>query len=91
MNKTELIAGIAEVAGLTKVDSEKAIDAIIVAITNALREGDQVKLLGFGTFCAVERAATTGRNPKTGEPMEIPAMTIPKFKAGQQLKDALKN
>jgi DNA-binding protein HU-beta len=73
------------------VDSERAFDAIIVAITNALKDGNPVKLLGFGTFSATKRAATTGRNPKTGDPIKIPAMTVPKFKAGQRLKDAVKN
>jgi DNA-binding protein HU-beta len=91
MNKTELIAEIAEVAGLTKTDSENALDALIVSITDALRDGQEVKIIGFGTFSATKKAATIGRNLKTGEPMEIPAMTLPKFKAGQRLKDALKN
>lgn len=90
MNKPELIAEIAGIAGLTKMDSEKALEAILGAITNALKDGDPVKLLGFGTFCTAKRAATIGRNLKTGVPISIPARIIPKFKAGQRLKDAVK-
>lgn len=89
MNKPELVAEIAGLSGLTKVDSEKALEAILGAITNALKNGDPVKLLGFGTFCTAKRAATIGRDPKTGVPISIPAHVVPKFKAGQRLKDAV--
>jgi DNA-binding protein HU-beta len=89
MNKTELINKIADISGLTKADSERALDAIVSAITDALKGGEDVKLLGFGTFCTAERAATIVRNPKTGVPISIPARITPKFKAGSQLKAAI--
>jgi DNA-binding protein HU-beta len=89
MIKMELIAKIAEISGLKKTDSEKALDAFISIVTDALKEGEEVKLIGFGTFGITKRAGTTGRNPKTGEPISIPARVVPKFKAWQRLKDAL--
>jgi DNA-binding protein HU-beta len=89
MNKTELIAAIAEASGLTKADSEKALDALLTAITNALSSGDMVRLIGFGTFCTAKRNAMTGRNVRTGEAISIPASVIPKFKAGEHLKEAV--
>jgi len=89
MNKTELIAAIAESAEISKKDSEKALKAFVDVVTAQLKEGDKVQLVGFGTFEAVERAAKEGRNPQTGEPMKIAACKAPKFKAGKALKDAL--
>ena len=89
MNKTELIAAIAESAEISKKDSEKALKAFVDVVTAQLKEGGKVQLVGFGTFEAVERAAKEGRNPQTGEPMKIAACKAPKFKAGKALKDAL--
>ena len=87
MNKTELIAAVAEKAGLSKKDSEAAVNAALDAITAALQEGDKVQLVGFGSFEVKSRAARTGRNPKTKETIEIPASKVPVFKAGKALKD----
>lgn len=89
MNKTELIAAAAERSGLTKKDAEKALNAAIEAITAALAEGDKVQVSGFGIFEVKTREARMGRNPRTGEPMEIAASTTPSFKASKTLKDAL--
>ncbi len=89
MNKTDLIAKIAAETGLPKKDSEKALAATLNAITDALKEGDKVQLVGFGVFDVKERAARMGRNPKTKEPIAIPASKIPQFKAGKALKDAI--
>ena len=89
MNKTELISKIAADAGLSKKDSEKALTAALDAITEALVAGDKVQLVGFGVFDVKERAARTGRNPKTKETIEIPASKAPQFKAGKALKDAI--
>lgn len=89
MNKTELISKIAADAGLSKKDSEKALTAALDAITEALAAGDKVQLVGFGVFDVKERAARTGRNPKTKETIEIPASKAPQFKAGKALKDAI--
>ena len=89
MNKTELISKIAADAGLSKKDSEKALTAALDAITGALAAGDKVQLVGFGVFDVKERAARTGRNPKTKETIEIPASKAPQFKAGKALKDAI--
>ena len=89
MNKTELIAAVAENAGLSKKDSEAAIKALTEVITDALKSGDKVQLVGFGTFEVSERAAREGRNPQTGETMKIAACKAPKFKAGKALKDAI--
>lgn len=89
MNKTELIAAVAERSGLSKKDSEKAINATIEAITAELSEGGKIQLVGFGTFEVKERPAHTGRNPRTGEPMEVAASRAPQFKAGKTLKDAV--
>ena len=85
MNKNELIASIASEAGLTKADAGKALDAFISSITTALKGGDEVRLVGFGTFAPAERPARTGKNPRTGEVLEIPAKTIVKFKPGSDL------
>ena len=90
MNKTELIAAVAESAELTKKDSEKAVKAVIETITAELAKGGKVQIVGFGTFEVSERAAREGRNPRTGKKMKIKASRIPKFKAGRALKDAVK-
>ena len=90
MNKTELIAEIAEKAGLSKKDSEAAVKAFIDAVSESLKKGDKVQLVGFGTFEVSERPARTGRNPQTGETIEIAASRTPKFKAGKALKDMFK-
>ena len=89
MNKTELIAAMAETSGLSKKDCESALTAFITATENALREGDKVQLVGFGTFEVKERVARTGRNPATGTEIEIPASKAPAFKPGKALKDAI--
>lgn len=89
MNKTELIEAIAASADIPKTTAGKALDAVIDSITNALKSGDSVVLVGFGTFAVKERAARTGRNPKTREEIAIPASKVPGFKAGKALKDAV--
>ena len=89
MNKNELINAVAERANLTKKDSELAVSAMIEAITDALCEGDKVQLVGFGSFEIKKREARVGRNPKTKEPIEIPATKVPVFKAGKLLKDSV--
>ncbi len=90
MNKTELAAAVAAKTGLKKKDAEKVADAFIATITEALKLGDKVALSGLGTFEVKERAARTGKNPRTGEAVEIAASKAPKFKAGKALKDAVK-
>ena len=89
MNKGELIDVVADDAGLSKADATRAVDAVITAITKALKKGDQVALVGFGTFAVKERAARQGRNPRTGETIQIAASHVPGFKAGKALKDAI--
>ncbi|MGL6200168.1 MAG: HU family DNA-binding protein [Lachnospiraceae bacterium] len=89
MNKTELVAAIAEKAELSKKDSEKALKVFIDVVTEELKKGDKVQLVGFGTFEVSERAAREGRNPQTGKTMKIAACKAPKFKAGKALKDAV--
>ena len=89
MNKAELIAAVAENAELTKKDAEKAGKAFIEVVTDELKKGEKVQVVGFGTFEVAERAAREGRNPQTGEAMKIAASKSPKFKAGKALKDAL--
>ena len=89
MNKGELIDVIADDAGLSKADATRAVDAVITAITKALKKGDQVALVGFGTFAVKKRAARQGRNPRTGETIQIAASQVPGFKAGKALKDAV--
>ncbi|WP_442257865.1 HU family DNA-binding protein [Stenotrophomonas pavanii] len=89
MNKTELIDAVAEAADLTKAESSRAVDAVVAAITKALKDGDAVTLVGFGTFQVRDRAARTGRNPKTGDTIKIAASKNPSFKAGKVLKDAV--
>ncbi|MBQ8003368.1 MAG: HU family DNA-binding protein [Clostridia bacterium] len=90
MNKTELVNAIAAKTGLTKTASDAALAATVEAITEALKAGDKVALIGFGTFEVRERAARTGKNPATGETIEIAACKAPAFKAGKALKDAVK-
>ena len=87
MNKAELVSAIAERAGLSKSDVEKAVKAVVEVVSGELGKGGKVKLVGFGTFEVGERAARTGKNPKTGEPIEIAACKAPKFKPGKALKD----
>ena len=89
MNKAELIDAIAASAGLSKADAGKALDATLAAVTGALKGGDSVSLVGFGTFQVKERAARTGRNPHTGATIQIAAAKVPGFKAGKALKDAV--
>ncbi len=89
MNKTELIAQIAEKSSLTKKDAEAALSATLESIAGAMAAGDKVQLIGFGTFEVKHRDARTGRNPKTGEAMEIAASDVPSFKAGKALKDQM--
>ncbi len=89
MNKTELVEAIASGAGLSKADAGKALDATVAAVTDALKGGDQVSLVGFGTFAVKARAARTGRNPQTGKEIQIAASNVPGFKAGKALKDAV--
>jgi DNA-binding protein HU-beta len=89
VNKTELVASVAEKAGLTKKDAEKAVNALFESVQQALVEGDKVQMIGFGTFEVKERAARTGRNPRTSETIQIPASKNPVFKAGKALKDAV--
>jgi len=89
MNKTELVAAVAEKTGLSKKDSEKALNAAIDTITEALAQGDKVQLVGFGSFETKARAARIGRNPRTKEEIEIPASRTPLFKAGKALKDVV--
>jgi len=88
-NKNDLVAVVANDTGLTKTDAAKAVDAVFDAITDALKKGEEVRLVGFGTFAVSERAASEGRNPRTGDKIEIPASKQPKFKAGKGLKDAV--
>ena len=90
MNKTELIAAVAEKAELSKKNAEVAVSAVIDSIVASLKKGDKVSLLGFGTFEVRERAARTGKNPQTGAEIKIPASKVPAFKAGKAFKDAVK-
>ena len=89
MNKAELIEAMADAADISKAAAARALDGMVEAITGAMKEGDQVSLVGFGTFSVKERAARQGRNPQTGETIQIKASVIPSFKAGKALKDAL--
>lgn len=89
MNKSELIDAIAAEAGLSKADAGKALDATLNAVTGALKGGDSVSLVGFGTFQVKDRAARSGRNPQTGATIQIAAAKVPGFKAGKALKDAV--
>lgn len=89
MNKNDLVSKVADDAGLSKADAAKAVDAVFDSITASLKAGTEVRLVGFGTFAVAERAASEGRNPRTGEPITIKASKQPKFKAGKGLKDAV--
>ncbi len=89
MTKAELITAVAEHAGLKKVDAEKAVSAFITSVTAALKKGDKLSLVGFGTFSTSKRAARKGQNPQTGKKITIPAAIVPKFKPGKTLKEAV--
>ncbi len=91
MNKSELVNEVSSKSGLTRADANRAIDATVDAITEALAKGDQVSVVGFGTFKTSERAARAGRNPQTGAAIQIAAATLPRFSAGKALKDAVNN
>lgn len=90
MTKQMLVDAVADMAGLTKVDSNKALDAVVKAVSSSLKRGEKVTWTGFGTFEVRSRAARMGRNPQTGAPLHIPATKTPAFKAGKGLKDAVK-
>ena len=89
MNKSELVDQIAKTADVTKAEAERTLNALVETVTKALKSGDDVALIGFGTFKVSNRAARTGRNPRTGETINIPAARVPKFSAGKALKDAV--
>jgi DNA-binding protein HU-beta len=89
VNKNDLISSVSDGSGLSKADAGKAVDAVFDSITGSLKSGTEVRLVGFGTFSVSRRAASQGRNPRTGEPIQIPASNQPKFKAGKGLKDAV--
>ncbi|MEM7762897.1 MAG: HU family DNA-binding protein [Pseudomonadota bacterium] len=89
MNKGDLIDAVADSAGLSKADAGKAVDAVLDSITGSLKKGDNVSLVGFGTFAVKHRAARMGRNPQTGAEIPIKASNVPSFKAGKALKDAV--
>jgi DNA-binding protein HU-beta len=89
MNKNDVIDAVAERTGLAKSDAARAVEAVLATVTEALQKGDAVALSGFGNFAAKSRAARTGRNPRTGEAIAIPASRVPSFKAGKALKDAV--
>ena len=90
MNKNELVDAVSDSSGLKKNEAEHAVDAVFNAITAALKNGDEVRIVGFGTFAVSMRAASEGRNPRTGEKIAIPASKQPKFRAGKGLKDAIR-
>ena len=90
MTKSDLIAAVATKVGSSKKDSEKAVNAVIAATTDALKNGEKIQLVGFGTFEIRERSEKQARNPRTGETMTVPASKVPAFKAGKALKDAVK-
>lgn len=89
MNKNELIGAVSETSGLSRSDTLRAVEGVFDAISGALKNGDEVRLVGFGTFSVAKRKASTGRNPRTGEPMKIGASSQPKFRPGKGLKDAV--
>lgn len=89
MNKNDLIAEVSEAAELSKADAARAVDSVFDAITSSLSGGSEVRLVGFGTFSTVQRKASEGRNPRTGEKIQIPASIQPKFKAGKGLKESV--
>ncbi|MBX2886588.1 MAG: HU family DNA-binding protein [Granulosicoccus sp.] len=89
MNKGEFVDAVASKGDMSKADAAAAVDAVLDAVTDAMKQGDQVTLVGFGTFLVRKREARTGRNPRTGEPLQIAASNVPSFKAGKALKDAV--
>ncbi|MCZ6844555.1 MAG: HU family DNA-binding protein [Alphaproteobacteria bacterium] len=89
MNKNDLVSAVSGSAGISKADASKAVDSVFDNITSSLRGGNEVRLIGFGTFSVANRKATTGRNPRTGETIQIPARRQAKFKAGKALKEAV--
>lgn len=89
MNKQDLVDAVAQQIDMPKQKAAETVEAVIEAIKDSLKKGDDVRLVGFGTFTVASRAATTGRNPRTGEPINIPASKQPKFKAGKELKEAI--
>ncbi len=89
MTKAELITAVAEKAGLKKIDAEKAVAAFVASVTGCLKQGDKLSLVGFGTFSTSKRAARKGQNPQTGKKITIAAATVPKFKPGKTLKEAV--
>ncbi len=90
MNKAQLIEAVSKQTKLTKVDAESILNSAIDAIKKSVKKGDDVTLIGFGTFTKTKRKARTGRNPQTGKEIKIPAMTVPKFRPGREFKDAIK-
>ena len=90
MNKTDMVTKLAEKNGMTKKDAQKALNSLIEIISDEIKDGGSVILTGFGTFSIVERKPRTGRNPQNGQPIDIPAARVPKFKAGKQLKDVVR-
>jgi len=91
MNKNELISAVAEQCDMSKQQAGDAVDAVLNTVTGSLAKGDEVRILGFGNFVVADRKATTARNPRTGETINVPASKSPKFKAGKALKDAVNN
>ena len=89
MNKNDLVSAVADSTGMSKSDAAKAVDGVVDSITSALKKGEEVRLVGFGTFSVSHRKATTGRNPRTGEAIQIAATNVPKFKSGKALKAAV--
>ena len=90
MNKVELVAAMAEKTGLTKADAAKAVDAFVATVAETLQKGDDIRLVGFGSFSVTQRAASTGRNPRTGKEIKIPAKKVPAFTAGKKFKELVK-
>ena len=91
MNKDDLIGKVASTVGMTKTEASKSVDAVFSNISGSLKKGNEVRLVGFGTFLVSNRPATTGRNPRTGESIQIPAKKVPKFRAGKVLKKTVNN
>ena len=89
MNKNDFVAAVAAKGGMSKSDATKSVDTVLEVVTKALKKGDDVRLVGFGTFYVTKRAQSKGRNPRTGEPITIKASKLPKFKAGKALKDEI--
>lgn len=89
MNKQDIIGAVADSTGMSRIESARAVEAVFGTIGSALKRGDEVRLVGFGTFSVANRKASTGRNPRTGEPMQIKASSSPKFRPGKTLKDSI--